>query len=238
MIARRSLIAGLPAVAATALLPRLASAGFECATPNSAGTRTCTAGVRLGNVETARQLCENWCWAACIQAVFGMHGREVAQLDVVRKVFGNTECSPATTRGILGAINDTWIDRSGARFRAKAELLDIGAQFAIGSIMAVPKSADLVIESAMKAWATPGAQAIVAELEAGNPLILFRGPPPGERIGHIILLTAATYVKPASGGVTLKELTIRDPAPGTQNRRTMSASEALRIFQVAKVWVD
>lgn len=171
------------------------------------GYRTCSAGVTVA-LQTARQAKQNWCWAACIEAVFGFHDRKVSQRRIVEKVFGSDFDRPAMGPQIVFAVNGEWKDDSGDTFAAAAEVL-WDSQFQFGR-------PDAVIQAAR-------------ELEADNPLIL-------GALGHATVLTAMTY----SGNgymVQLNELIVRDPWPGSPNRRTLSAQEAFATQFLAKIRV-
>jgi hypothetical protein len=229
MISRRSVLVGLGA----STLAAPASAAWQCSTPNSQGIQECTAGIQIGTVHTARQLCENWCWAACIQTVFSVHGREIDQLAAVRKLFNSEDCKAANNRQIIRTINSTWIDQYGFQFQAGAEQLP-EAQFGIQGVDGQKRSGDVVIDSVMRAWADGGSVRVVQELEAGNPLII--GYVGGGPVGHATVLTAANYQK-YRGGVRLTKLIVRDPAPAAPNRRELTEAQAGGTMFIAKVWV-
>src|SRR5579863_2369069 len=62
-----------------------------------------TAGLNLGSTDTVRQLRPHWCWAACIQTIFALHGYSVAQDAIVHKVFGNDIDRSANAPEIMSA---------------------------------------------------------------------------------------------------------------------------------------
>ena len=107
MLSRRKLLGTLAST--VALQPISASADMTCSAPNQLDLQECTAGLILGTVETVRQRCPEWCWAACIQAVLALHGRQVDQEYAVERVFGRVfglTCEPATPAQIIGVINN------------------------------------------------------------------------------------------------------------------------------------
>jgi hypothetical protein len=200
MISRRHLIAAAGVVLG---LSTPARAALVC--QDFPGFRRCSVGVAVG-VGTARQECAEWCWAACVEAVFRFHGHPVAQPRIVEKVFNSGICRAAIGPQIVEAIDGTWTDDRDNDFDAECEVL-WDAQFQFGR-------PDAVVQAAR-------------ELEAGNPLIL-------GAMGHATLLTAMTYS--GNGIlVQLNELIVRDPWPGNPNRRALTLVEAMNTQFLAKV---
>ena len=176
-----------------------ASAEYQCSYPDAYGRQICTAGIPSLRFYAARQLCDQWCWAACIQMVFATAGRYVSQEAIVLKLFGGLVCAPASGgRAIIAAINGNWIDDNGYPFSAYSEpLLDLSA-----------------------GYPNPEAAAAAArELANGYPLI-------NGALGHATVLTAMTYARDAYGNGQPLELTVRDPWPDNPSRRTLSMQEA------------
>ncbi|MGE0153558.1 MAG: hypothetical protein AB7R90_13155 [Reyranellaceae bacterium] len=226
MLTRRHLLAALP------LLPvfgRETLAAVQCSRPNEAGMQFCEAGLQIGPVQTARQRCDNWCWAACVQIVFALRGFEVEQEEIVRKIYGSTACLRANGLQILQAITGNWVDSRGRRFRATGESLP-DAGVGIRSSGGGRESQDLVIDMTMKIWSNNGSAELVQELANGHPLII-------GALGHATVLTAARYERAPSGFVTLRELVVRDPWPDNFNRRVLRPEEARGNFFVVKVSV-
>lgn len=208
MTSRRKFVLG--GLAASALLPRSAMADIVCSDYNYNGVQQCTAGVQIGNIRTAEQECQNWCWAACIEAIFRIHGRNVSQGAIVDRLFGSPVCNTATGPQIVGTINGQWRTVEGDYFYAQAApLLDLS--FGVNN----PQAA---------------AQAM-HELEAGNPLI-------NGALGHATVLTAMTFLRDVYGQGQPLELVVRDPWPYRPNRRVLTAQEAAGTFFIAKVTVD
>lgn len=203
MISRRQFVAGAGALIA---MPELGEAGIVCR--DFPGYRTCSVGVEVG-LETARQRCREWCWAACIEAVFNFHGRRVRQERIVNKVYGGNICRSAIGPQIAHAVDGEWAEEGGDTFDASIEVL-WDSQFQFGR-------PDAVIQAAR-------------ELEADNPLII-------GALGHATVLTAMTYS--GNGfAVQLNELVVRDPWPGNPNRRVLTPQEAFATQFLAKVQVS
>jgi len=204
MISRRHVLVGLGSGISSQAIP--ARAALVC--HDFPGFRRCSVGITV-SVETAHQQCAEWCWAACIEAAFALHGHRVNQYRIVGKVFNIDICRAAIGPQIVYAINGEWIDDENDNFYANCEVL-WDTQFQFGR-------QDAVLQAAR-------------ELEAGNPLIL-------GAMGHATLLTAMTYS--GNGfSFQLDELIIRDPWPGNPNRRALTLAEAMSTQFLAKVTVS
>lgn len=203
---RLFLLSGL----ATSVTPA-ASAEYQCSPPDLYGNQICTAGIPSLRFFAARQLCDQWCWAACIQMIFATAGRLVPQEAIVMKLFGGLVCEPAPGgQAIIAAINGNWIDKNGYTFSAYSEpLLDLEA-----------------------GYPNPRAAAAAAqELANGYPLI-------NGALHHATVLTAMTYARDPYGNGQPLELTVRDPWPDSPSRRTLSMQEANSTTFLAAVRVS
>lgn len=221
MLSRRQVMVGLPAIAT--LHAPVAQAVTTCSAADANGIQRCSSGLEIGSVKTVRQRCEEWCWAACIQTVFSLQGKEIEQEQAVDKLFGTRVCKPATGPEIIKVINGEWIDQYGLRFRARAGMLGEAALLSTTSNTATDISTGLFFNN--------GAKQVVAELDRGNPLIV-------GAVGHATVLTAASYVKYSNGVIWLNRVVVRDPWPDNPNRRELSASEVKGAFFFARVWVE
>jgi hypothetical protein len=219
MLSRRTaLISGFSALA----LPGVSQARQECSAPF--GNRECMAGLQIGAVETARQRCGNWCWAACIETVFALNGFSVPQERIVEKVFGTTQCLSANGDQILHAIGGPWVDENGRRFEARGSELT-WAGFGMSSSLDRPDD----YGEGIQGYRDLGAIKIVNTLKDEYPLIV-GSIPPGGGIGHAMLLTAVRYSVVPHGGqgvesIRLRSLIVRDPWPDNPNRRELDESE-------------
>jgi hypothetical protein len=204
MISRRDLIV---AAGAALALPRRAESKLAC--QDLGAFRRCSVGV-IVSVPTALQECPNWCWAACVEAIFTFHNHKVNQRRIVRKVFGSEACLPAHGPQIVNAVDGEWTDDRSGRdpFDARAEVL-WDAEYGF-------RRPDAILEAAR-------------ELEADNPLII-------GALGHATVLTSMTYTG-NQFGVQINEMVVRDPMPGRPNRRVLTPQEALSTQFLAKVEV-
>jgi hypothetical protein len=221
MLSRRLLLSSFPAAA---VLLTGSVEGAEVCSKHGNNGETCSAGVVIGNMETARQRCGMWCWAACIETVFALHGYKVEQEDVVKKIFGTADCSPGTTEQIIAGIGGVWSNKAGSSFRASAYSLPDTILSA-----GTPKPSDKILGNS-------GDREVIAELSQGNPLIIgSRGQGP---VAHATVLTAVKYEKYFGTPIWINEIIIRDPWPGSPNRRVLTASEYAGTFSIIKVSVS
>ncbi|HEV7658893.1 MAG TPA: hypothetical protein VGO55_03515 [Allosphingosinicella sp.] len=158
---------------------------------------------------TPAQLCPQWCWAACIEATFGLHNRPVGQQAIVNKLFGGTPCVPAQSPQIFAAINGGWLDAYGRPFQAMAEVIwDNQAG------IAYPNSRSI----------------IVSDLINGFPLI-------NGAVGHATVVTSVQYA-PTFPEPTILGVIVRDPWPMNPNRRALSSQEVAGTGFMARVRVS
>lgn len=208
MIARRAVLASIAASAA--LGGRVAKADWQCSPFDQRGVQFCEAGLRIGSTVTARQACENWCWAACIEAIFALHGHAVDQEAIVTRVFGGLRCLPADGPTIIRAVSGRWRSRTGQEFQATAEpLLDL----------------------AYGIWRPDAVGIASQELMKNNPLI-------NGALGHATVMTAMSWVQDVYGRQELMNITVRDPWPGSINRRVLSPQEAYATSFLARVRIS
>lgn len=230
MISRRFVMAGLPAAAL--VHASSARAATRCTAPNARGDQQCVTAIERVKMETVRQRCNDWCWAACIQAVFSLQGRETAQEWAVEKIFGSSRCQPdgpgGTVDQIVRAINGEWIDQYGFKFQAGAQALPDAALVVSTSVPGSGRSWST--DTATQLFFNDGAKQMVSELDRGSPLII-------GAVGHATVLTAATYIKDRSGHIRLTELIVRDPWGDSPNLRKLTAAEVRGAFDVVRVWV-
>jgi len=230
MIARRSILSGFSAVAAARPLEALAAT--RCLQQAAWGYRTCETGVEHGLVETARQECDSWCWAACIQTIFAVHGRPVSQEQVSRRLFGSDRCQGANIEQIIGVISGNWVTANSVPFRASARLLpraSLAVQISGGSNDNRPAG------YMDKAWAAAGdTRELIGELDAGRPLINLA-------VGHATVLTSVTYQRNEllqAGPAPIIKLVVRDPWKDNANRRELTVREVQGTFFVVAVSVS
>lgn len=209
-LSRRNLLLFSGAATISAATAKSAQAAVQCTQFNRQGVQQCQAGVRIGNVITAQQGCPNWCWAACVQTIFGVNGYDVYQEEIVARLYPNLACSTATGIEIANATAGRWIDRRGYRFRARVTpLLDLSMGLANSN----------------------AAAQVASELASDRPVI-------NGAMGHATVLTAMTYLRDQFGRGMPQQITVRDPWPGNRNRRTLSPQEARGTFFIAAVRVS
>jgi hypothetical protein len=200
---RRDLLIG---AIATALSATTAQAELRCSAWNTNAWRRCYVGVPVPR-RIAQQRCPNWCWAACIEAVFALNGYQVAQETIVAKVFPKLQCKTTSAHGIVTAINGRWSRSDGDSFVANADVL-IDAHDFLQQPSAIPKAAH--------------------ELAAGRPLII-------GTFGHATVLTGMTYMLNTKGKYVVEQLIVRDPWPDSPSRRTLTRDEQREATFLAKV---
>lgn len=153
-------------------------------------------------------MCEQWCWAASIQAVFGLHGFDVDQRAIVERLFGQLICRPASNADMFNAVNGNWIDANGRQFSAQSQLLwdpSIG-------------------------MADPGVfQVVYTDLYEGRPLLCGAA-------GHATVVTAIRYW-PTQPVPRVIGVTVRDPWPYSPNRRVLNPNEMANTAYLARVLV-
>ena len=205
-ITRRALATNL--LASFPLLPGGRARAEIACRPYSPLMELCTVGVRIGPVPTARQACQNWCWAACVEAIFSLHGFPVYQEEIVQTLYGQLVCRTATGPNIVNTINSRpWVSRRGDRFRARARPL-VDLSFGVQNPRAAAQASQ--------------------QLAAGKPLI-------NGATGHATVLTAMTYLRDQFGNGQPVELVVRDPWPFAPNRRVLTPSEVHGTFFLASV---
>lgn len=183
---------------------------MQCTPYDARGIQLCQAGVYIRNFVTAQQRCQNWCWAACIEAVFHQHGYVVPQRAIVARIYPDLSCRPATGPQIVRALSGNWIDQYGYRFQAWGEPI-IDLHYGI--------------------WSFDAAAIVARELAANNPLI-------NGAAGHATMISAISYYRNYHGQGQVASITVRDPWPGNANKRFLTPQEAQGTFFVARVLVS
>jgi hypothetical protein len=210
---RRAFILGGAGIALGApavwLSTRPAQSAMRCTPFDGRGIQFCEVGLdqNLGAV-TAQQEHSQWCWAACISAIFHYHGHPVDQARIVSATYGQLVNMPAHGRQIAAATSRPWLDDGGQQFVSQCEVL-----WDSGEFVARPDAA---------------AQA-AGELAQGAPLIIGAA-------GHAMVLTAMTYERNQTGAGQPTQAIVRDPWPGRGRRALLPQEWAQTVF-LAKVHV-
>lgn len=160
-------------------------------------------------VMTPAQQCEQWCWAASIQAIFQLHNHSIDQKRIVQKLFNGLVCAPATNPQMFAAINGPWVDDSGQPFTAQTDVL-YDPIFGI----ARPDALNMMIN----------------DLKNGNPLI-------NGALGHATIITAIRY-RTIGPGPSVIWAVVRDPWPLNPNKRYLAPSEMMGTTFIARVIVS
>jgi hypothetical protein len=188
---------------------RPAQAAMRCAPFDGRGIQLCEVGLdqNLGAV-VAQQEHSQWCWAACISAIFNYYGYPVEQGRIVAATYGRLVNLPAHGREIATATNRPWQDRSGRPFTSRCEVL-----WDSGAYVARPDAAGQAAQ----------------ELAQGEPLIIGAA-------GHAMVLTAMSFARNAMGAGQPTQAIVRDPWPG-HGRRALQPQEWMQVQFLAKVHI-
>lgn len=197
----------ITSAAASALLPNTGLTQSELCGPffhpEFGNVAKCAVGLPLDG--TPPQECQNWCWAACCEAIFGMSGYYIDQLLFVQKLFGGAlSCSTATGPMIKSAIDGSWIDSSGLSFNAYCGIV-MDTHYGVHH----PNPLSVVWD----------------ELNAGRALIT-------GTLGHAVVITAMEYVRTPVGTQTTAVI-VRDPWPFSPNRRVLTPAEFYNVSFLA-----
>jgi hypothetical protein len=136
-----------------------------------------------------------WCWAACIQTVLNYYGINITQEDVAARTFGtdwfgNPPPVGANAEIITRNLNNWSVDRNGVPYAVAAQVFR-GA---------------------------PAPSTIIDQLNRRKPILLGYGP--DAQSGHIVVVTAVTYVVDNFGNPFITSITVRDPFPDSWNVQT------------------
>lgn len=77
----------------------------------------CEAGLAASVAPVAIQQMPEWCWAACIEAVFRYYGHYIPQVEIVRETWGEIVNLPGQPQQIVADLNRPWVDTEGNPFR-------------------------------------------------------------------------------------------------------------------------
>ncbi len=206
---RRAVATGAAAALAVSVLQLPAQAAVRCVPVDTFGTQLCEAGIdnRMRSVVASQQNSQ-WCWAACVGAIFAFHGFEVDQRRIVQATYGQAVNLPAHGRQIAAASSRNWTTDDGRRFTAYCDVL-WDSQFHVGRPTAVADAAQ--------------------ELAEERPLIIGTG-------GHAMVLTAMTYLRDGYGRGQPHAAVVRDPWPGI-GRRPLSTQEWYGTSFLARIRV-
>lgn len=171
------------------------------------GPSYCDVGITNITMTPAQQ-CQEWCWAASLQTIFGLFGHPLDQKYIVERLFGRLVCAPATSAQMYAAANTQWTDMKGRAFRSTAEVIwDPSVGVRRQDVAAI----------------------IVNDLANGFPLL-------NGAVGHATVVTAARFTGPNYNPV-IESVTVRDPWPSNPNKRVLTSQEMMGTRFVARVRV-
>lgn len=147
------------------LAPSAARAQPSCSAPDARGVSACR--VELADPLVARMLQAQerprWCWAAAISMVFARYGYQVAQSDIVERMYGLAVDLGVPTHFLPSVIDREWLsDGLSVKASTRYQAAPPGTT--------VPASVSLMISS----------------LRDGHPLIL-------SAQGHAVVVVGVTY---------------------------------------------
>jgi hypothetical protein len=191
---RRIALAALAAILSVSALlspdaARSAPAHPQCsATGNERAPNLCVVGVRSTAMNAIFQYQRTpvWCWAASMAMILAYYGRPVSQRDVVSDIFGAALPSTLPASEVIPYLDHTYVDSATGR-RATTH----------GS----------VLYAAPMGSSSASLSAIMAQLNAGRPLLVFTP-------NHAMVLTALYYYADESGNeLGIAGVVVRDPFP-------------------------
>jgi hypothetical protein len=161
---------------------------------------------------TARQNCEQWCWAASLETIFNVWGVPAVQEDFVRLAFRALVCRPASDDLMLSCIDNRFEN-------AKTGQTSTGKHF-------VARGQRLADDGYW--W-----HVVVTELSNGRPLLAaYRT---GVNSGHAVVITHIRVQYFGDGTADIQSITVRDPWPASPNRRSLTLEEAKQLRFIAAV---
>jgi hypothetical protein len=107
-----------------------AALGLDCTPFDMNGVQRCEAGIDssiLDVVASDTQHESQWCWAACIEAVFTYYDHPVPQDRIVSEIWGDVVNMPGAPLQILSALNRKWTDQNGDDFTSQGTSLGTNA---------------------------------------------------------------------------------------------------------------
>lgn len=206
LISRRTAIGGL---VGSALLP---ISGVDRADAQ----QIVDIGLPYLGIQTPRQNCPQWCWAASLQTIFGALGYSISQEYIVRRVMrsvnGELPCRGASDQEMLSAIDNRYADPNGKTFDGRYFLAKSRATHPLNY-----------------AWW----DIAKIELAAGRPLLAAYNT--GRFTGHAVVITHVRIATSPGLPDELITMTVRDPWPGSPNRRSLTLSELKELAFVVAV---
>lgn len=145
--------------------------------------------------DLGRQEMSNWCWAAAIQMVLGVHGIPVQQAALVAQAYGSPVNRPGGPEQILDSLNGHGRDFHGRE-------IDVFTRREVNDATVVE---DL----------SQGKPLVVG----------LQGDPTGKVSGHAYVLSAVEFDLDRQGQPVVERFILRDPWPFNPSRVEMDAEE-------------
>jgi ABC-type bacteriocin/lantibiotic exporter with double-glycine peptidase domain len=103
-------------------------ASLQCTPFAPNGVQQCEAGIDSSLIhKTALQQKSEWCWAACIEMVFGYYGYEVPQKRIVTETWGSDVNMPGQPQQIVADLNRIWQAEDERKFTASGDVYSANA---------------------------------------------------------------------------------------------------------------
>ena len=121
--ARRDFLTKLTSLAVWEFYSGAVAGANEICRATGARWFRCTVGIPAEEFFAGtRQESREWCWAACIEMVFGYYGHRVSQSRIVKETWGGFVDKPVHESELLADLNRNWTDNRGRRFRSSAHV--------------------------------------------------------------------------------------------------------------------
>jgi ABC-type bacteriocin/lantibiotic exporter with double-glycine peptidase domain len=144
---------------------------------------------------SGQQHMSEWCWAATSQMILNYYGVPITQEDLVKKLFGTLQDSPATESQIIATLNGMQVETTHGTATISADSIGL----------------------------TPNI--IIDELDQDHPLLAgLSWTIVGEAAGgHAYVLSGVTYLhNEPNVAPTMNDIALRDPLPGNQPKLRLS----------------
>lgn len=121
---RRGFLGAAAAATLVGVTPESSMAALACGPFVPPGVQGCEVGIEsvISPIYAFQQESE-WCWAACIEAVFRYYGHPVPQARIVAETWGAIVNLPGQPQQILMDLNRPWRDDLGGTFRVGGDVL-------------------------------------------------------------------------------------------------------------------
>jgi hypothetical protein len=149
------------------------------------GVQGCSYGGRK-HFQIVTQNCPERCWAASMAGIFGYNDHPIDQDTIAQAIFGNLQCKPAQTTGVLNKVlSSVWIDTNGSKFKATIT----GLYDPANKVIAIDNND------------------IVSEMQSGSPMLYCNKT-------HAMVIVGIEYRKDMAGNlIAIDDVRVADPYP-------------------------